>query len=88
MLEYFEANILETAEVSDAAKSHIELLKETGIGPEDWRDSLSRPVLMVAVMKNYVKLAQWLVDEGVPVEGESYRCDCFWRLMIRFDRIR
>jgi hypothetical protein len=75
MLDYFEANILQTAEVSDAAKSHIALLNEIGIDPEDWRDNLSKPVLHEAVLKNYMKLAQWLVDQGVPVQDNNhYRC--------------
>ena len=75
MLEYFGSNILETAEVSDAAPSHISMLKEGGIPPEEWRDSFSRPVLIAAVTRNYIKLAQWLVDEGVPVVDDAeYRC--------------
>ena len=71
MLEYFGSNILETAPVSDAARSHIRRLNDTGLEPHEWRDAFSRSVLDVAIVKNYVKLAQWLVDMGVPVKDDN-----------------
>jgi hypothetical protein len=79
MLDYFQANILETVEVSDIAKWHINYLKGQGIDPSDWRDDINRPVLVVAVTNNYIKLAQWLVDQGVPVTdrpGYRYALSC------------
>ena len=35
------------------------------------RDS-SRPVLGIATTHNYIELAKWLVEEGVPLENDRY----------------
>jgi Cupin-like domain len=70
--DYIRLNILETAPVSDAARSHISKLKRLDIKPDHWRDAFSRRVLHVAVTHNYVALAKWLVEEGVTLKND--RC--------------
>ena len=70
--DYFRMNCLEYAPVSDAARSHINKLKALGIEPDEWRDYFSRPVLGIATTHNYIELAKWLVEEGVPLENDRY----------------
>jgi hypothetical protein len=75
LVDYFASHALEIAPVSDAAKDHIDKLQSLEVPPEHWRDFYSRPVLAVAVFKNYVALAQWLVEQGVPLKNDEHGRD-------------
>ena len=70
--DYFRMNCLEWAPVSDAARAHINKLKSLNLSPAEWRDYFSRPVMHIATTHNYIALAKWLVEEGVPLEND--RC--------------
>lgn len=71
MHEYFGSHALETAPVSDAAKSHVKMLRWIGLQPDQWHDYYSRSLLTVAVVNNYLQLAQWLVEQGMTVSNDS-----------------
>lgn len=70
--EYFRRLTLEYAPVSDAAKHHCRLLANLNIPPFDWRDHHSKRLMTVAFETNYVALAQWLYNQGVPLENDEY----------------
>ena len=74
--DYFRMNCLEWAPVSDSARAHIKKLKALSIQPEDWRDYFSRPVMYIATTHNYIALAKWLVEEGVPLENDRCGLPC------------
>lgn len=75
ILDYIRGNILEYAEVSNAARTHIAKLKALNIPNDEWRDTMSKPVLEVAIAHNYLALAKWLVEEeGVPLQNDRYVC--------------
>lgn len=70
MNEYFGSHALETAPVSDAAKAHVDRLRWIGLPPEQWHDYYSRSLLTVAIVNNYLQLAQWLVEQDMPVSND------------------
>ena len=70
MHEYFGSHALETAPVSDAAKAHVSMLRWLGLKPNQWHDYYSRSLLTVSVVNNYLQLAQWLVEQGMPVSND------------------
>lgn len=70
--EYFERLTLEYAPISDAAKEHCQILSNLEIPPDEWRDHHSKRVMTVAFETNYVALAQWLYEQGVPLENDLY----------------
>lgn len=70
--EYFERLTLEYAPISDAAKAHCKILQNLEVPPEEWRDHHSKRVMTVAFETNYVALAQWLYEQGVPLENDLY----------------
>lgn len=71
MHEYFESHALELAPVSDAAKDHVKFLRSVGLQPDQWHDYYSRSLLTVAVVNNYLQLAEWLVEQGMSLENTS-----------------
>ena len=70
MSDYFGSHALETAPVSDAAKAHVKMLRWLGLKPDQWHDYYSRSLLTVSVVNNYLQLAQWLVEQGMPVSND------------------
>eukprot|EP00892_Ulva_mutabilis_P002985 jgi/Ulvmu1/12688/UM094_0046.1 len=71
MPDFLRSHVLETAPVSDAARRHVRALRARGIAPREWRDAWSQPVLAVTVQNNYVALAAWLVQQGVPLQRDE-----------------
>lgn len=64
--DHLRSHTLETAEVSEAARTHVQRLRAARVPPAEWRDAASAPVLSVAIRSNYVALAAWLLRQGVP----------------------
>lgn len=69
--DFVQSHVLERAAVSDAARRHVRRLRDRGVLPQDWRDAWSQPVLAVAVRNNYVALAAWLLEQGVPLSRDG-----------------